>query len=412
MVVLLVAHELSPILGSECNVGWNILLNLARYKELSLVVLVAETNQKKSQNYRSHLEAHIKSGDGEWLKNVDFHFIPQASGISTLKLFSQSQLFYWVKAQLWERRAFKYAKRCGLLERVDLIHHLTHVSFKGLGNWRHDTVPLVVGPKGGFEEVNIGYFDSFSTQMKIAVIFRRLFNFSFILIQALRFRKKAELAMVVSLRDFSLAKNWFNYIERLSEVGVERQTVRKTVPNQGNVTKIAWAGRLDELKGTHILQQLILKFMNSDYMDSLEFNIYGMGPCEPRLHRVLKHFDNVNFHGSLERAKFLKELSNNDLFIHTSLKEATSVAILEAISRGLPVIAHNLGSLSSFIKVEHLIPLENTASSVQQFYTKIVESVTQTNPHINTYASPLSWEELADKVFNNYYKAYENFNRS
>lgn len=48
--VLIVAHEFSPSQGSECAVGWNIINNL--YKFHNVTVIYAKTNQFKTSNYK------------------------------------------------------------------------------------------------------------------------------------------------------------------------------------------------------------------------------------------------------------------------------------------------------------------------------------------------------------------------
>ena len=55
--VLVVAHELSPNLGSECGSGWSIVKRLA--KKNQLIVVYAHTNQLGSECYAEHLQPYI-----------------------------------------------------------------------------------------------------------------------------------------------------------------------------------------------------------------------------------------------------------------------------------------------------------------------------------------------------------------
>ena len=51
--------------------------------------------------------------------------------------------------------------------------------------------------------------------------------------------------------------------------------------------------------------------------------------------------NNVIWHGWLEKAGAVKVMSHCDVFVITSLSDATSTVLLEALSMGLPVIATN-----------------------------------------------------------------------
>jgi len=79
---------------------------------------------------------------------------------------------------------------------------------------------------------------------------------------------------------------------------------------------------------------------------SMHFHIVGDGPERDNLIRMatdLNIANNVTFHGLLGDVSVV--LSELDLFLFTSLREGLSVAILEAMSFSLPIIATDVGGI-------------------------------------------------------------------
>ena len=55
MHILLKAHEISPIRGSECSNGWNFVKGLSEFVDLT--VIHAETNQYQTINYSKEISS-------------------------------------------------------------------------------------------------------------------------------------------------------------------------------------------------------------------------------------------------------------------------------------------------------------------------------------------------------------------
>lgn len=74
----------------------------------------------------------------------------------------------------------------------------------------------------------------------------------------------------------------------------------------------------------------------------LQLDIVGDGPARANLMRLAKRLgvgDRVNFLGFLERKKMVSSLPHYDLFLTASPMETQGLALLEAMSAGLPVVA-------------------------------------------------------------------------
>lgn len=104
--------------------------------------------------------------------------------------------------------------------------------------------------------------------------------------------------------------------------------------------RVAVTAQLIERKG---LQHLVaaLVGMSGEERSGFRIDLYGQGPFEPFLRRAASAgsiSELVTFHGLVERKVLAENLATADIFVLPSLKEGRSLAMLEAMASGLPVI--------------------------------------------------------------------------
>lgn len=92
----------------------------------------------------------------------------------------------------------------------------------------------------------------------------------------------------------------------------------------------------------------------------------------------LKLENNILLLGRKDRTEILKILYSGDLFVHPSRGENFSVAIIEALSTGLPVVATQCGGASECINQKNgvLVPIDNIdalAKAILFVYNRINE---------------------------------------
>ena len=110
--ILITAHELSPVLGSECGAAWNIVTRLAKYHNIT--ILYARTNQFGTNNYEADVSSYIK---GNFLENIKFIAIDQpreTKFIASLnKIISHNKsnvgnpILYFLGVRYWEKSAYR-----------------------------------------------------------------------------------------------------------------------------------------------------------------------------------------------------------------------------------------------------------------------------------------------------------------
>jgi glycosyltransferase involved in cell wall biosynthesis len=102
-------------------------------------------------------------------------------------------------------------------------------------------------------------------------------------------------------------------------------------------------GRLSQEKG---IATLLTAFAQS----GLPLNIGGDGPLREEVETACLHCPNIRFLGRLSREEVLQQMSASLVLIFPSIcYETFGLTIIEAFSRGLPVIAARLGAITAMI---------------------------------------------------------------
>ncbi|MGH8594141.1 MAG: glycosyltransferase family 4 protein [Gammaproteobacteria bacterium] len=113
---------------------------------------------------------------------------------------------------------------------------------------------------------------------------------------------------------------------------------------------IASVSRMTKKKGVDDLVQIAPRLLQA--CDKLLFLMIGEGPQRVKLERrvgrlgIARHF---LFTGQISRATVLTLLEQADIFVLPSKREAFGIAILEAFSKALPVVARNHSGVSDII---------------------------------------------------------------
>jgi len=85
---------------------------------------------------------------------------------------------------------------------------------------------------------------------------------------------------------------------------------------------------------------------------NVRWHVVGEGPERSRLDAMARELgiaDRVVMHGLLKDVSFL--LQELDVFLFTSYREGLSVAVLEAMSAGLPIVATDVGGIKDQVTV-------------------------------------------------------------
>ena len=131
--------------------------------------------------------------------------------------------------------------------------------------------------------------------------------------------------------------------------GVDTIVFKPALPGAASFDRILFIGRLDYMKGVHVLIKAFSKIWKQ--YPYLHLDIIGDGPDKDKLKRMCVDLciDNfISFHGTVTET--VKYLHKSRLFVLPSLSEGFSNVILEAMACGLPVVAANVGGTPDIIQ--------------------------------------------------------------
>lgn len=158
---------------------------------------------------------------------------------------------------------------------------------------------------------------------------------------------------------FVLGEKWKNVVEKIepeANVTVINNAVRipqETVRWNEDVCQLLYMGVLIPRKGLDILLDSLSMLKDSGRIAKIHLAIVGTGPEENRLKascREKELGDAVSFYGwktGDEKAEIIKK---SQVAVMPSYNEGLPIAVLEALSYGMPVIATGVGDMEAAVK--------------------------------------------------------------
>ena len=295
MNILYIAYSCDPFQGSEDKIGWCVPLESAKSNRVFVIT---------KEEHRPIIESYLKE---HAVDNLKFYYVDIPALYK--KLFRG--FMYSGRLSIWHRRAFPVAKRICEKEKIDIVHQITPIEFRAIGDYGNiNGTRFVCGPLGGGEQLPDGLKDYARGHMAIETT-RLLINRLFF--------------------DNGLRNDELKKIEQTQDRDLMDANNRKRV--------FLVAGRMIYRKGhTFLLDALEQLPDDVDY----ECRIVGGGPEMEKLRarcgnnvRLEKH---VVFTGMLPYSEMEREYENADAFIMPSIRETTGTVLLEAMSKKIPVI--------------------------------------------------------------------------
>lgn len=192
-----------------------------------------------------------------------------------------------------------------------------------------------------------------------------------------------------------------NFVDAIAE-----DTFRKDIPSR---KEIAFVGRLSHEKGPDIFLQLTQQ-SEQTLTHSLNYpiSIYGDGPMMAELQQEYTH---AEFKGMCDMEDYWKNIR---VLVMPSRYEGLPLAALEAMARGIPVIASTAGALPKLIndcKIGKVITLNDTDLFKQEIELIMQQSDTdycaQGNQLINFVDQYYSRNTNIPKILNQYQLAVD-----
>jgi len=336
MKIILSAYACEPGKGSEPAVGWNWALTLAdRGHDVWVITRL---------NNRENIEAELPFVIGA--NNLRFvYFDYPDSLLKYKKKFSLTRSYYY----FWQIAIYFLCKRIVKRENIDVIHHVT---FAGI------TLPtflclldrsVILGPVGGGEKMPWKLMGSLGVKEQFIEIARAVNNYlvrynplsnyvfwkvSRILVTSQdskelipkRFHFKTDVMLAIALPS--------NFLLKKQEVLYKRNS---------RVFSMIFAGRLLHWKGIQLILKVLEKFK---VKGEVKLTIVGSGGAKEGLLAESKKLGVshlINWVSKVEQSRLQEMYSQHDVFVYPSFHDSGGMAILEALSYGLPIVCLKTG---------------------------------------------------------------------
>lgn len=170
-------------------------------------------------------------------------------------------------------------------------------------------------------------------------------------------------------------------------------------------------------KGTDLLIEVIPEICK--LYSNVKFLIGGDGPKLILLQEMIKSAnleEKVILYGSLPHNKVREVMIKGHIYLNTSLTEAFCIAILEAASTGLYVVATDVGGVGEVLPDEMITLVESEKDSIIIGLKKAIDNYKDiregTSKYHDRLKSSYNWDKVAVKTLQVYEKAMKNTDRS
>lgn len=343
--VLINAYAVSPSWGSEPGMGWNWIINIAKYCK----VFVITEGEWKEDILKAIKRLPQKD-------NLHFYFNLTSEKVRNLCWNQGDWRFYWYYRK-WQKKTLQIAKDIISQHKIDILHQLNMIGFREPGYlWKIKDIPLVWGPIGGMggtERMPSCYFESMGIKQQLFSQLK-LFLTNYQIKHHPRVNKMIKRATIIgavtSVKN-NLKKHHNLDIDIIPETGI----YLKDSVNHNNLSnptfEILWVGRLIPTKRLDIALKAIAKTKHLN----IRLTICGAGDEDQEHHyknmiSSLQINNKVNWLGRVPHDKIADLMATSDLFFMTSIADATSTVVVEAISSNLPILSFNACGFGSIVK--------------------------------------------------------------
>lgn len=346
MNILYIAYSCNPYNGSEDKIGWSVPFESAKSNKVFVIT--------KSEQ-REFINKYLMENK---LKNIEFCFVD----IPAIYKRVFNGFMYSGRLNIWNRRAFYVAKKICKDENIEIVHQITPIEFRAIGNYgKISNIKFVCGPLGGGEKlpnelqfyvkghrliewtrtvINYWYRLFFSINKKLK-------NCDYIMFANEETQKflRMDKNNVKLFFDNGLKSEELLDIEKrpISEIAIEEfQLLARTKEHVTRKIVFLVVGRLIYRKGHRFLFDALAKVPT--YL-KYEVRIVGDGEEKNRIIKMISEDTNLSEHvtfvGAVPYLEVEKEYLRADVLIMPSIRETTGTVLLEAMAKGIPVITKN-----------------------------------------------------------------------
>lgn len=302
---------------------------------------------------------NLTGGGDECIDNVDFITLPYENRFLLFLCYKFSWWFKYYLYKGWERNIYRYLKKSGMLDKIDLIHYAAPVGYREPGYLWKLKKPYVWGPFGGMYRIPKEFLREYPGKAKIlgyiknALNFmqfhshriKKVFNKSGVLIACTKTQRDMVNRLLKKDKCLYLPENGIDY-KKLNAITSEfLENKFKT-----EVVNIIWIGRNDTRKNARLFSSALKK------VKAENFHCTFIGADCSKLKSYFAEnealLSRVDFIEQIPREEVLKLYKNAHLMAITSSMEANTTVLFEAMENCVPVITVDHCGMADVVKDE------------------------------------------------------------
>ena len=404
--VLINAYAISPNWGSEPGMGWNWVINLAKYCNLHIIT---------EGEWKDDIESAVQTLPQK--DHLHFYYNPLPDKIRRMCWNQGDWRFYWCYHK-WQKRTLTIARQICKEQRIDVIHQLNMVGFREPGClWKIKNIPYVWGPFCGCSPVSLPFIKDAGYKIFWKFLIKNIISQLQIRFQpnVIHAIKRADILLTPHADIKSLIGRLYNKEPfLLQETGIKGDCVPPKIfsHSEKKTFDILWVGRFIFTKRLDIALKTIARLK---HIQNLRFHIVGSGLNNEDVFykRMADQLDISSiciWHGALPNDQVQIIMQNVDIFFFTSISEATSTVVLEAIQNRCPIVCHNACGFGPLIndKIGRKIQVVSPQSSIKQF-AEVIENLYNNRheldsmiPQFDELIQPLTYEAKARQILDIY----------
>lgn len=379
--ILVFAYQISPFAGSEFAVAWDYVKNMSKTNKLTVLYGISEGwleigNVKKMREYLSVNE----------LPNVDFvPVLPDESVSRELAKIKKSRYEYYqfyFAYRVYHKLVAKVAAEIIKREKIDIVHYLGPIGYHEPGYLRKLGLPYIWGPIGGVDCAPLHLLPGlYSAVAKVELLAKEAIN-------VFRYTFNRRIREAFLNTDLLLANNSVNArkikkitgrddIQVFQENGISVLFPLNEEKFKSEKVECIWVGSLCPRKSLYtLLRSLKLVDANAPIL----INIVGTGHLMESMKKYavesgVDHF--LKWHGSIPRNEVFALFDKAHLHIITSIKEANTTVIWEAMSKGVPTMSFRHSGMADTINDRNgiLIPVVSYKKSCRDMADRLTDLV-------------------------------------
>jgi glycosyltransferase involved in cell wall biosynthesis len=339
------------------------------------------------------------------------HFIYYDLPRWALKLKKRG-FFFPIYLVLWQWGAYRLAATHHRDKPFDCVYHVTVASMQYGSFMGRLGIPFVIGPIAGGERAPLRLRRSMPIRGKASELLRDLGilfqRYSSLTRSAFAAAERIYVTTSDSLR--LIPPKWRPKTAVHLAIATHGNAVRNDERRPPDAPRFVFAGRLIHWKGVHLAILALAQARRT--IPAVTLTLIGSGLDERWLRDVAKRSgveDAVEFVGHLSQQQLIDSLHNYTAFVFPSLHDSGGMAVLEALSQGLPVVCLDLGGPGIIVNGSCGIVVSTTDASEDQVVTGIASAMislaTMPIAELNRLsmgaiarANELSWASLTARI--------------